>query len=157
MRIVYIWLTGLILFAIIAIMAAYLLMNQAVDRTYHDTYYVVVQFNFFKSMGVLFAIFTTFYFVIHKWTLRHVPFWMGASQFFLMFVGVLMIILPQHFLGRDDMPRRYVDDPDSFALWNQISSIGAVLCVLSLFGFILIVVYLIFWGRSKPPRDDTFD
>ncbi len=37
------------------------------------------------------------------------------------------------------MPRRYVDYPDAYSLWNQVSSVGAILSVTSIALFLFIV------------------
>ncbi len=150
MRIAFLWVLGLLVFAVMAGGAGIALSNSGVDRVYHDTYYVVAHFHYAMTLGLVFLVFAVFYLVIHKWTNRHVPFWAGATQFGLMFVGTLMTFVPQHFLGRQGMPRRYIDYPEAFATWNKISTFGAMLCVLSFVVFGLIVIYLIIWGRTKP-------
>jgi cytochrome c oxidase subunit 1 len=64
---------------------------------------------------------------------------LGKVHFWLMFVGVNLTFFPQHFLGLAGMPRRYVDYPEAFLLWNQISSYGSYLSGIGALFFLYIV------------------
>jgi len=101
------------------------LSQAAVDRAYHDTYYVVAHFHYVMSLGAVFGIFAGIYYWIGKMSGRQYPEWAGKVHFWTMFVGSNLTFFPQHFLGRQGMPRRYIDYPEAFALWNYVSSIGA--------------------------------
>jgi cytochrome c oxidase subunit 1 len=56
-----------------------------------------------------------------------------------MFIGVNLIFFPQHFLGMQGMPRRYVDYPEAFAYWNHISSIGYVIAASGVVVFLIML------------------
>ena len=65
----------------------------------------------------------------------------------MFFIGTNITFFPQHFLGRQGMPRRYIDYPEAFAYWNYWSSWGAFLSFASFLLFIGIVFWAVFAGR----------
>ena len=126
-----------------------IVLSQAgVDRAYHDTYYVVAHFHYTMSLGAASCIFAGIYFWFGKMSGRHYPEWAGKLHFAMFFIGANLTFFPQHFLGRQGMPRRYIDYPEAFADWNKISSMGAFLAFASLVFFIGIVFYSLFFGRK---------
>jgi cytochrome c oxidase subunit 1 len=66
-----------------------------------------------------------------------------------MFIGSNLTFFPQHFLGRQGMPRRYIDYPEAFALWNKVSSYGAFLSFASFVFFFVVVIYAIVAGKKE--------
>jgi cytochrome c oxidase subunit I len=126
-----------------------IVLSQAgVDRAYHDTYYVVAHFHYVMSLGAVFGIFAGIYYWIGKMSGRQYPEWAGKLHFWLFFIGANLTFFPQHFLGRQGMPRRYIDYPDAFATWNYVSSIGAFIAFASFLFFLGIVAYTLFAGRK---------
>ena len=123
------------------------------DRAYHDTYYVVAHFHYVMSIGAVFGIFAGIYFWIGKMSGRQYPEWAGKLHFWTFFIGVNITFFPQHFLGRQGMPRRYIDYPDAFAYWNQISSWGAFLSFASFLFFIGMIYYTIRHGKKVEAND----
>src|SRR5690554_462230 len=117
------------------------LSQASVDRYYHDTYYVVAHFHYVMSLGAIFALFAGIYYWIGKMSGRQYPEWAGKLHFWAMFIGANLTFFPQHFLGRQGMPRRYIDYPEAFALWNYVSSIGAFLSFASFVFFIGVIFY----------------
>ena len=125
-----------------------IVLSQAgIDRAYHDTYYVVAHFHYVMSLGAVFGIFAGIYFYIGKMSGRQYPEWAGKVHFWLFFIGANLTFFPQHFLGRQGMPRRYIDYPDAFATWHTVSSWGAFLSFASFLLFIGIVFYTLVAGR----------
>ncbi len=124
------------------------LANAGVDTALHDTYYVVAHFHYVLSLGAVFAIFSGFYYWFGKMSgVQYNPL-LGGLHFWTTFIGVNLIFFPQHFLGLNGMPRRYVDYPDAFAYWNNISSIGYAIAAVGTL-FFLIMVAEAFLVRRK--------
>lgn len=127
-----------------------IVLSQAgVDRAYHDTYYVVAHFHYTMSMGAAFTIFAGIYFYFGKMTGRQYSEPLAKLHFWLFFIGVNLTFFPQHFLGRQGMPRRYIDYPEAFAYWNKISSIGALISFSSFLLFFGIVIYALLKGKKE--------
>ena len=126
-----------------------IVLSQApIDRAYHDTYYVIAHFHYVMSLGAVFGIFAGVYFWIGKMSGRQYPEWAGQVHFYAMFIGSNLTFFPQHFLGRQGMPRRYIDYPEAFAYWNWFSSIGAFVSFTSFVFFLGIVFYTLLAGRK---------
>ena len=109
----------------------------------------MAHFHYVMSIGTVFAIFAGIYFYFPKMTGKMYPEWAGKLHFWTLFIGVNITFFPMHFLGRQGMPRRYIDYPEGFALWNQVASWGALLSFVSFVFFIVIIFRAIFAGASE--------
>ena len=129
-----------------------MLSNAGVDRALHDTYYVVAHFHYTMSIGALFTLFAGLYYWFPKMTGRMYSEPLGKLSFWLLFIGVNVTFFPQHFLGLAGMPRRYVDYPDAYTLWNQVSSYGSYFSVLALLVFFYCML-LAFLRKEQAPAN----
>tara|TARA_Y100001933_G_scaffold131030_1_gene130517 strand:+ start:838 stop:2511 length:1674 start_codon:yes stop_codon:yes gene_type:complete len=170
------WAFGFLFLFTVGGVTGIVLSQAAVDRAYHDTYYVVAHFHYVMSLGAVFAIFAGIYFYFPKMTGRQIPEWAGKLHFWAMFIGANLTFFPQHFLGRQGMPRRYIDYPEAFATWNWWSSVGAFISFASFIFFFGVVIYALFrgaretrpnpwneyadtleWTLPSPPPEHTFE
>jgi cytochrome c oxidase subunit 1 len=142
------WAIGFIFLFTIGGVTGVVLANAAFDYQVHDTYYVVAHFHYVLSLGAVFAIFGGFYYWFEKmWGVKYRE-WLGQVHFWITFIGVNVIFFPQHFLGLQGMPRRYVDYPDAFAGWNYVSSVGYAITAVGVGVFLLVLVDAMVFRRK---------
>ncbi|WP_374309330.1 cytochrome c oxidase subunit I [Methylocella sp.] len=170
-----VWATGFVLLFTIGGVTGVVLANAGIDRALHETYYVVAHFHYVLSLGAVFGLFAGFYYWFPKMSGFMYNETLAKTHFWLMFIGVNLTFFPQHFLGLAGMPRRYIDYPDAYALWNRVSSFGSYLSMIGV-GLFIYVIYDAFakkrvagdnpwgvgattleWTLPSPPPFHTFE
>jgi cytochrome c oxidase subunit 1 len=125
------------------VLTGVILSNSGIDiAASHDTYYVVAHFHYVLSMGVVFGIFSGFYFGLGKLLGVRYPEILGQVHFWIFFIGVNLTFFPMHFLGLAGMPRRVPDYPDAYAGWNNLASLGSYVSAFSVLLFFTVYITL---------------
>lgn len=151
---VLLWVLGFIFLFTIGGLTGVILANSRLDILLHDTYYVVRHFHYVLSLGAVFGIFTG---VSLWWSYITGVVYDKISiiaVFFLIFLGVNLTFFPLHFAGLHGYPRKYLDFPDTYSLWNILSSYGSILRTFALFLFIYILIESII--RHRHVVTDSF-
>jgi cytochrome c oxidase subunit 1 len=138
------WALGFIFLFTIGGVTGVVLANAGVDRSLHDTYYVVAHFHYVLSLGAVFAIFGAWYYWFPKITGYMYNETIGKVHFWVTFIGVNVLFFPQHFL---DLPacRGATSITGCICGWNQISSYGSYISAFA----VLIFLYGVFSAYAK--------
>nr|QNQ12247.1 cytochrome c oxidase subunit I [Setaria cervi]QNQ12248.1 cytochrome c oxidase subunit I [Setaria cervi]QNQ12249.1 cytochrome c oxidase subunit I [Setaria cervi]QNQ12250.1 cytochrome c oxidase subunit I [Setaria cervi]QNQ12251.1 cytochrome c oxidase subunit I [Setaria cervi] len=125
-----------------------ILSSASLDVVLHDTYYVVAHFHYTLSLGAVYGIFCGFC----LWF----PYMYGISfdSVFMMtifvcfFIGTNLTFFPMHFAGMQGMPRKILDYPDCYSMFQIVSSLGSIVTFVGFILFNYLVIDSIFFSRN---------
>ena len=133
------------------------------DTQQTDTYYIVAHFHYVLFGGMVFGLFSGFYYWWPKIFGRMLNEKMGSWNFWLMFVGMNLTFGPMHILGLQGQPRRmYIwtearagEGFFNLAFWNLVATIGSFILALGVLVFLINAVYT--WRKGPKAELDPWD
>jgi cytochrome c oxidase subunit 1 len=127
------------------------------DFQLSDSYFVVGHFHWVLIGGTLFGTFAGIYYWYPKATGRMLSERLGRWQFWLLYIGFILTFGPMHISGLIGMPRRiYTYEPDrGWDIWNQLSTLGALIQAPS---YVLFAINLVWsYRHGRPAGNDPWD
>ena len=150
-----IWSLGFLVTFLFGGLTGVILASPALDFQVSDTYFVVAHFHYVLFGTIVFSFFGGLYFWWPKITGKMLDERLASWHFWLLFIGFHTTFLIQHWLGVQNMPRRYADYmvEDNIQLANQISTVGAFILAVSFFPFF----YNVWKTQTTAPNVTTDD
>jgi cytochrome c oxidase subunit 1 len=145
------------------------------DWQLEDTYFVVGHLHYVLFGGSIFAIMGGIYYWFPKMSGRILNETLGKVHFWLMFVGMNLVFMPQLILGLLGMPRRiYTYGPDQgWSFLNLLETVGAFIIAISFLFFLYNLIrtlskpathptdpwdgFTLEWTTSSPPPFENYD
>ncbi len=109
------------------------------DLQAHDTYFIVAHLHYVLVGGMVFPLFSAFYYWAPFISARVLSERLGRWTFWLMFVGFNIGFFPMHLTGLAGMPRRVYTYADSYGwgLLNMVSTVGAYMIAAGVLVFLI--------------------
>ena len=126
-----------------------MLASAPFDWQLGNSYFVVAHFHYVIVGGILFMLFSAFYYWYPKMTGRMLSERLGKWHFWLFLIGFHLTFDLMHIPGILGMPRRiYTYEADrGWMMWNLLVSSGAVVQTIGT----LVFVYNLIWSYFKGP------
>ena len=123
------------------------------DWQLSNSYFVVAHFHYVIVGGILFMLFSAFYYWYPKMTGRLLSEKLGKWHFWLFLIGFHLTFDLMHIPGILGMPRRiYTYEADrGWMMWNMLVSSGAVIQTLATLAFVYNLVWSYFKGQIAGP------
>nr|YP_004927932.1 cytochrome c oxidase subunit I [Wellcomia siamensis]ACV96780.1 cytochrome c oxidase subunit I [Wellcomia siamensis] len=136
----FLWVMGFIFLFTLGGLTGVMVGNPVLDNLFHDSYFVVAHFHYVLSMGAVFGILCG---LLLWWDIFTGCVYSKIKMcvvFFFIFFSVNLTFFPMHFSGLLGMPRKIVDYPDCFLVFNSLSSLGSFFSIFGIFFFIYILI-----------------
>ena len=141
---------GFIFLFLIGGLTGLFLGTLSTDIHLHDTYFVVAHFHYVMVGGTLWAFLGGLYYWWPKITGRMYDEKIGVTASLISLFGFNLTFFPQFFMGSQGMPRRYFDYQPEWAIYHQLSTIGAWVVLVGLVMVAWNLYQSIRTGRKAP-------
>ena len=133
------------------------------DTQQTDTYYIVAHFHYVLFGGMVFGLFSGFYYWWPKVFNKTLNERLGSWNFWLMFFGMNLTFGPMHILGLQGQPRRMYlwteqragEGFFNLAFWNMVASIGSFILATGVLFFLINV--FVTWRKAETAPLDPWD
>ena len=114
-----------------------ILSNSTIDLFFHDSYFVVAHFHYVLSLGAVFGIFISFFYLSKFIFFFFYDYYILIVFILILFLSANIIFLPMHLLGFWGLPRRYFMFPFSFYYFSFFNVYSLILIIFIFFFFLL--------------------
>lgn len=125
------------------------------DVHLHDTYFVVAHFHYVMMGGTVMGLLAGLHYWWPKMFGRMYPELWGKISWAFVFVGFNMTFLPQFWLGKAGMPRRYHNYGPEYADLNMLSSVGSWFIGAGM--LIMFIYFLVSFAKKKEAENNPWN
>lgn len=130
------YLKGFIFLFTIGGITGIIISNAVLDLLLHDTYFIIAHFHYVLSIGAVVGIKIGYEIYNRNITGLKRNELINKIEFYTFMFGVNLTFFPLHFLGLNNLPRRYKDYPIMYWKWQEIATIGSMISMISVILYI---------------------